>query len=233
MSCAAAPIKDSEGRILGAIVAGYDLSKNEFMDGMKRLFGTEVTLFGGDVRYATTIVNDGKRATGTKLAAPVADRVLKKKEEYQGRTDILGIPFLTSYKPMLSPSGELIGAYFAGKSLVGVLDATRRFVLFLALVTGLLFLFFLAGTFLFARRISRPLKMLVGLVRRVEGGDLSPSDEAIAFRSGDETEVLADAFGSARNRDCGHNDRACFDPGCGVDCEKRAAARRPDRRSWK
>ncbi len=195
MSCAAAPIKDSEGRILGAIVAGYDLSKNEFMDGVKRLFGTEVTLFGGDVRYATTIVNDGKRATGTKLAAPVADSVLKKKEEYRGRTDILGIPFLTSYKPMLSPSGEVIGAYFAGKSLVGVLDATRRFVLFLTLVTGLLFLFFLAGTFLFARRISRPLKTLVGLVGRVEGGDLSPSDEIIAFGSGDETEVLADAFG--------------------------------------
>ena len=195
MSCAAAPIMENDGRILGAIVAGYDLSKNEFMDGVKRLFGAEVTLFGGDVRYATTIVSDGRRATGTKLAASVADRVLKKKDEFRGRTDILGVPFLTSYKPMLSPSGEVIGAYFAGKSLVGVLDATRRFVWFLALVMGLLFLLFLAGTFLFARRISRPLKLLVDLVRRVEGGDLTPSVGGIAFRSGDETEVLADAFG--------------------------------------
>jgi methyl-accepting chemotaxis protein len=194
MACAAVPIRDSDGKILGTIVAGYDLSKNELVDGVKRLFGTDVTLFGGDVRYSTTIVADGKRATGTRLAAPVADAVLKRKEEFRGRTGILGVPFLTSYRPMLSPSGEVIGACFAGKSLVGVFDATKTFVIFLSIVMGISVGFFLVVTFLFARKISRPLKLLVEVIRHVEDGDLSVSGGGISTGSGDEIEILAAAL---------------------------------------
>ena len=191
---AAVPVKDSEGRLVGTIATGYDLSKSELMDGVKRLFGLEFTLFGGDVRYATTIEQDGKRVVGTKLDPAIADRVLKRGEPYTGRLSVLGVPFLTSYKPLRSPSGEAIGALFAGKSLVGVIDETRRLVIFLTCVMGGLLAIFVGVTVIFARRMTRPISMLVGVARDVGEGDLSFAGDESARGRGDETEALVDAF---------------------------------------
>lgn len=191
---AAVPVKDEKGIVHGVISVGYDLSKNGPMDAVKKLFGTEVTLFGGDVRYATTIERNGARATGTKLAPSIAKRVLEEKETYRGRTEILGVPFLTTYKPLLSPDGEVLGALFAGKSMTGLIDETKNFLVFLALATGALLSLFLIITVLFARRLARPLKLLVAMFRRVEEGDLSFTTDLSLAGRGDETEALLSSF---------------------------------------
>jgi methyl-accepting chemotaxis protein len=191
---AAVPVKDEKGIVHGVISVGYDLSKNGPMDAVKKLFGTEVTLFGGDVRYATTIERNGARATGTKLDPSVAKQVLEEKETYRGRTEILGVPFLTTYKPLLSPDGEVLGALFAGKSMTGLIDETKNFLVFLALATGALLSLFLIITVLFARRLARPLKLLVAMFRRVEEGDLSFTTDLSLAGRGDETEALLSSF---------------------------------------
>ncbi len=191
---AAVPVKDEKGIVHGVISVGYDLSKSGPMDAVKKLFGTEATLFGGDVRYATTIEQNGARATGTKLDPSVAKRVLEEKETYRGRTEVLGVPFLTTYKPLLSPDGEVLGALFAGKSMTGLIDETKNFLVFLALATGALLSLFLIITVLFARRLARPLKLLVAMFRRVEEGDLSFTTDLSLAGRGDETEALLSSF---------------------------------------
>ena len=193
---AGVPVKDEKGIVHGVISVGYDLSKIAPMDAVKKLFGTEVTLFGGDVRYATTIEQNGARATGTKLDPSVAKRVLEEKEIYRGRTEILGVPFLTTYKPLLSPDGEVLGALFAGKSMTGLIDETKNFLVFLALATGGLLSLFLIITVLFARRLARPLKLLVAMFRCVEEGDLSFTTDLSLAGRGDETEALLSSFGT-------------------------------------
>ena len=55
------PLKDEKEIVHGVISVGYDLAQSGPMDAVKKLFGTEVTLFGGDVRYATTIERNGAR----------------------------------------------------------------------------------------------------------------------------------------------------------------------------
>ena len=191
---AAVPVTDARGAVAGVVTAGFDLSKESLADRVRELFGTEITIFGGDTRYATTIMQDGKRAVGTKLNPAIAEQVLGRKETYRGRTEIMGIPFLTTYKPLLSPDGEAIGALFAGRSLLGVIGETKRLIMFLTLVMGCLFIVFLAVTAFFARKIARPLTKLVEVAERVGEGDLSVSpDPSIAGR-GDETEILVTAF---------------------------------------
>ena len=191
---AAVPVTDARGAVAGVVTAGFDLSKESLADRVRELFGTEITIFGGDTRYATTIMQDGKRAVGTKLDPAIAEQVLGRKETYRGRTEIMGIPSLTTYKPLLSPDGEAIGALFAGRSLLGVIGETKRLIMFLTLVMGCLFIVFLAVTAFFARKIARPLTKLVEVAERVGEGDLSVSpDPSIAGR-GDETEILVTAF---------------------------------------
>lgn len=191
---AATPVMDSGGRVAGVVSAGYDLSKDGMMDNVKQLFGTEVTLFGNDMRYATSVVQNGKRAVGTKLDPVIADRVLKKGEIYRGQAEILGAPYLTTYKPLLSPGGKILGALSAGKCLLGVNSETRRFLLLLTVAAGSLVLLFIIFAGVFARRITRPLANIVEIVQCMERGDLSLSVDTSIAGKGDETEILVAAF---------------------------------------
>ena len=80
---AGAPVKNEQGQVLGVVSGGYDLTKDAFIDGVKKKYGTDVTLFLGDERVATTLVKDGKRVIGSKLDAEISAQVLGKGAEIQ------------------------------------------------------------------------------------------------------------------------------------------------------
>ena len=64
---ATAPVS-LEGKVIGAVLVGMSLTKNDaFADRMKKIFGTEVTIFSGNERVSSTIMDNGRRAVGTKL----------------------------------------------------------------------------------------------------------------------------------------------------------------------
>ncbi len=71
------------------------------------------------VRVATNIKRaDGQRATGT-ILNPKGAAILRltQKLPHQGAVYILGKPFLASYDPVLSATGEVLGALYVGISL--------------------------------------------------------------------------------------------------------------------
>ena len=91
---------------------------NAAVDRMKELVGGTATIFLGDRRVATNVMNpDGGRALGTSLAAgPVKDAVLGRGEPYRGETDILGTRYFAAYDPIKDSSGKVIGILFVGVS---------------------------------------------------------------------------------------------------------------------
>jgi methyl-accepting chemotaxis protein len=50
----------------------------EFVDSIKQMTKNEATIFLNDTRVATTVVDKGNRAIGTKAAAEVVEQVIKK-----------------------------------------------------------------------------------------------------------------------------------------------------------
>jgi methyl-accepting chemotaxis protein len=85
------------------------------VDFVKQSAGGNATIFCGDMRIATNVLRpDGTRAIGTRLAAgPVHDRVFKEKKTFRGEAEILGVPHLTVYEPVIFGS-EVIGILYAG-----------------------------------------------------------------------------------------------------------------------
>ena len=83
-------MKDKEGNIIGAISLGYVLSNNEFVNQQKKLFNCDSTIFFGNERIATTIVDGtGKSIVGSKLDnTMITDTVLKNGKQYQGEAII-------------------------------------------------------------------------------------------------------------------------------------------------
>ena len=105
---AGAPVKIGD-KIVGSVTTGMDLTSADhaFVEGVKKEFGAECTIFQGDTRVTTTIMKDGQRAVGTKMDnAKVLDTVLAKGQKFQDINTILGIDYDTAYWPVKDALGK-------------------------------------------------------------------------------------------------------------------------------
>lgn len=66
------------------------------------------------IRVTTNILNNGKRAVGTRLGMPVYTEVVLNKRYYVGRADILGKKYVTAYDPVFDAKGKVRAIYFVG-----------------------------------------------------------------------------------------------------------------------
>ena len=135
---AGAPVKIQD-RIIGAIITGIDLSTdNTFVDGVKKQFQVECTVFHNDERVSTTLIKDGKRLIGTKMDNPkVIETVLRKGETFMNINKIQGVNYDTTYWPIKTSAGKIAGMFFIGKDRTGV-EAMGRSVVWTILVSVVL-----------------------------------------------------------------------------------------------
>ncbi|NTW81439.1 MAG: PAS domain S-box protein [Geobacteraceae bacterium] len=98
------------------LVDAYTLNNNfELPDKVQSIFGGVATVFMGNERVSTNVLNaEGERAVGTRLVGPAYDAIFKQGKPYRGSASILGIPYLTAYDPIRDRKGEVIGVVFVG-----------------------------------------------------------------------------------------------------------------------
>lgn len=188
---AGAPVKDEQGQVIGVISAGYDVSNGKLLDFAKEMFHTDMTLFLNDVRVATTVMKEGERAVGTKLDPKIADIVLNQKKVYQGKTNILDMPYYTSYMPLLGANEQVIGIVFSGQKMEESI-AARNQLLYLVggIWLGITLLAFFVIVYV-SKRFLQPIKDLIKGTEQVATGDLT---RMIQVDSQDEFGILADQF---------------------------------------
>ena len=147
---------------------------NGVVDEVGRMTHGVATVFAGDVRVATNILQpDGTRAVGTTLArSPAWDAVVAAGNTYKGEVAILGVPHLTIYEPLRDPSGKQVGILFVGMPTSQAWDVVGSIVrqasvagLAIAAAAGLLL-------WLFMHASLRPLGALAGIMRAMTEGNL-------------------------------------------------------------
>jgi two-component system, NtrC family, sensor kinase len=199
----AAPVRDADGRIIGALYGAILLNNNNALvdkikdlvyDGVK-FNGTEVgsaTLFLGDTRIATNVLTSyGARAIGTRLSEQVYNRVLLEKKKWVGRAFVVNDWYFTAYEPILDLRGAAIGSLYVGMLekpytyLQKSVNSILYMVLFVTALVGIAVSGFI-GTLL-----ARPIKELEKLAHRVALGE---RDLQIKVRAADEVGDLANAF---------------------------------------
>jgi two-component system NtrC family sensor kinase len=182
---AVVPIFDEDQQLVGLLFGGYMLNRrNEVVDRIRdEVFlggavqdedlGT-VTIFQGDLRVATNVRDDtAQRATGTRLSAPVYQRVLTEGKVWSAPAFVVNQWYLTAYKPIEDPRGQVIGALYVGlrrapfahqrNTIVAVFLAA----IFVVSVITLLVLWLVTNWVL--RPIGRVLDMCKGVIQ----GDLT------------------------------------------------------------
>ena len=164
---AGAPVK-LDGRIIGTITTGQDLSStNAFVDGIKKRFQVECTIFKDEQRVSTTLEKDGKRLVGTKMDNPqVIETVIRKGQKFLNRNTIMGKNYNTAYWPIIGSDGKISGMLFIGNERAVIDGASRTVisaVLISVLIAGVLML--VAG-YLLSRSIVRPVLHTMTLLSR-------------------------------------------------------------------
>jgi hypothetical protein len=149
-----------EGEIVGSITTGADLSsETKFVDNIKKIFGTECTIFHGDTRVSTTIVKDGQRAIGTKIDNPkVIETVLQQGKTFQNINTILGREFNTAYWPLRDIEGKIAGMLFIGKDRASILQTQHEMVVTVAISVLVIVVLMALAAFFIARSIVGPIQ---------------------------------------------------------------------------
>ena len=183
-----APIFSEKGDLLGMLYAGNLLNRRyEIVDAIRAevfpaeyyhgksveggSFGT-VTVFQDDLRIATNVFRrDGSRAIGTRLSAPIADRVLRDGQMWADPAQVLGDWYFTAYEPIRDPNNKVIGALY-----VGLLQAPflhRKHVITVVVLTMVLVTSIAAVLLvvIIMRIILRPIRRIGVMAQRIIGGD--------------------------------------------------------------
>ena len=169
--------------VVGTAIIGMSLAETDYLDDIKTLTGAEVTIFQGNTRFATTVINtDGNRATGTTMAANVEKRVITDGKVYQGTADILGQNHFVDYEPMLDISGNIIGAYFAGFSSA---EDDQSFFMMIIIAAGIAIVATLISGIILAmvirNKIAKPIAIAEDLAQNMSAGNLSIPNSTYKF----------------------------------------------------
>lgn len=183
------------GAIVGAVMTSYRLDNTDFVDQLKTAMGDEYTVFQGNKRINTTLLNNGKRAVGTTLDAKIADIVINQKQDYKGEATIFGKKYITIYSPVLSADGSAVtGILFTGCDMT---NSEQRIVSNVVLIIGisliLLPISLFIGILVLRKRLKIPLEKVVKAAKAIEIGDMnkSISSDLASINTQDEVGMLA------------------------------------------
>ena len=194
-----------ESCVNGTNMLAYGLSMlsgsedmNQILDEMKQKMGCEFTIFEGDTRKYSTVMQNGERVVGTQLSADLKQIVLEQGQSYVGEADILGINYLCSYVPTKDENGNVNGLIFAGLPTTDAEQGTANVInviSVMSLITVTVCVLFLAVYL--TKRITKPLREITQMALRLEQGDLglaSQEEIRVSVHSNDEIGILGQIF---------------------------------------
>lgn len=169
---------------------GLNISQaTDIVDDIKESTGMDVTVFWGDTRILTSLVDDsGKRQIGTTASETVCQQVLKKGEPFYDRNvDILGTEYIVYYTPFYQEgSSEIVGMVFLGtpQETVSVIINKVRMQMFF-IITAVVIIAAII-TYLIVGNIVKALKHNMGLLAKLTEGSLNVEVDKAALERKDE-----------------------------------------------
>lgn len=181
-----------DGKLVGTLSIGTSLVTPPYVDKLKKMSGMEVTIFKGDTRVMTTLMKDGQRVTGTKLASPdIENAVLRDGQDYYTENNINGIDYKSAYWPMRTADGEISGMWFVGMPLTKLQQEQRSAITNTILVAVGLLIVQLGMAVLIGLKVSAPVRKITAYVLQIARGN---NNARLDIHGNDDMGELADAL---------------------------------------
>lgn len=172
----------------------YNITKDEaLIDSFVDASDVEITLFYGDTRRATSLVDSKtqKKILGTKASQEVTDQVVKKSEEFSSTNlTINNQSFYAYYIPMKNSDGSVVGMVFAGKSSEKV-DAMihKKTLGTMGISLGLLLIAALV-VLLISNKLGKAVRKTEVMLNTLAQGDLSIQVDEKLLKRKDELGIM-------------------------------------------
>ena len=181
----------------------FDISVyQEPFDNIKDISGIDTTVFFGDTRYATSVLNEkGERAVGTQAAPEIVSKVIDGNQPLTSdNANVNGVPYFAYYMPLTQPSdGSVCGMVFAGKSREAVRAEIMSVIRIIIIASVIVCLLSIVISYLIANGIVDAIKKSISVVGEVSRGNLAVKvDDKAAARS-DEVGDLCKYVENLRN----------------------------------
>jgi hypothetical protein len=156
----AVPIMSVDGKVIGVSLVALSLDNN-FLDGIKKVTGLEVGIYGGEVLSATTIsdIRGITRPIGIKNAnKTISNNVLTKGEDFQGQISLLNTSYFAVYHPLKDADNAVVGMLLAGRPSGSIFATAGKSIELTFLITVLLIVLSILPSYTIARYITNQLK---------------------------------------------------------------------------
>lgn len=159
--------------------------------------GIDITLFYGDTRRVTTLIDQqtGERMVGTQAADKVVAKVLEGGDEYvDKKLQLNGQPYFCCYRPLQNADGSTVGMIFAGEPSSGIEAYIQDEVIRITILNIVIIL--LGGILIisFSRKLSSAIKQEESIIRQLAEGNLNVRVDDKLKRRGDELGNIAKAL---------------------------------------
>ena len=161
----------------------------EIADDIKKAADTDITVFYGDTRYMTSVLDEqGNRVVGTKAGDQVIEKVLKNGEElFSTNVDVVGHPYFGYYLPLYETgTTNIVGMVFAGMPQADAKAQITKIISLIAGVFGILFLLCAVVMFVMVRKMVKALRMDADALEQVAKGKLNTQLNEASLKRKDE-----------------------------------------------
>ncbi|MCI7790875.1 MAG: methyl-accepting chemotaxis protein, partial [Lachnospiraceae bacterium] len=157
-------------------VGEVDLSLDtDFLDALKENSGYDVTVFYGDTRYLTTLVDgNGNRQINTKITGAPVTEVLNQGKEYENdNIDVLNTRYAGYYVPLYQTgTKDIIGMLFVGKNYQDVHKIVHDTKVYTGIVTLFLTILISVIVYIIAYGLVKNISQGISYVSMIEEGHL-------------------------------------------------------------
>ncbi len=170
----------------------------EIADNIKNAADMDISVFYGDTRYMTSVVDaGGNRIVETQAGSKVTAKVLEAGEDYFDKNvDLVGQKFYGYYTPLKDSNGNIVGMLFAGMPKADAERQITEIILFIVAVTIFLVLASGALLWILIGQITKALGHGADAIDTMAKGDLNITFDEKTLKRKDEIGVIARALKS-------------------------------------
>jgi len=181
---AAHPVRDDNGKLIGALVGGFLLSKDRsIVDKVKETIYRDekykgrdmgvATIFQGGVRISTNVMTkENVRAIGTTLSKEVYEQVFEQGRDWVGRAFVVHDWYITTYTPIYDSDKKVVGILYTGLLEEKYRDIKWRTIFLTLGVTGLGMVIAFIISFRLGNTIITRIRLLKKATEAVASGNL-------------------------------------------------------------
>lgn len=191
---------EGDYRLEGETVYKGDVNVSEKLphfENFAQASGIDITLFYGDTRRITTLIDSetGERMVGTQAADKVIAKVLEGGEEYvDKKLQLNGQPYFCCYMPLANSDGSIIGMIFAGEPSSGIEAYIRNEVIQVTILNVVVILLGGIVIIVVSRRLSAAIRKEEVVIRQLAEGNLNVQVDDKLKERRDELGSIANAL---------------------------------------